>query len=242
LSDELDKTSITPDDGERLKALLGRGKEIRRIQSDWLSDFLGLYQLQIYQVLGGPKQVQTAFVSDVERDLAQQTSFGSQSGEIRSVDLIPRQSVLNVNTSHALVKNSALSFAYQALFGFGLKVDYQRQREQYDQFMQQETFASGFGKGQATFGWTFGALPGSRVLNSGVRNTYAVLTVPDDATALLLEGYGCSFNRKADPPRLYPGDLDGTKEDYHCGNKLSSLTQVPESRKFRRVLAHRCGV
>jgi hypothetical protein len=215
-----------------------------RNKLDELSDLLeatfshenAYQQAMIYKALGGPTHLSTAFKTEIEMgaergatpgeaETRENTPAGAGSGQIRAVDLIPRQTALNVNTSHSQIKHSAASAAWRALFGFGLKVDYQLQREKYDQFMQQEAFASGIGKGQATFGWIFGPLPGSRVLNSGTRNTYAVLTVPDDATAMEIEGVGCAFHRKSDPVEMYPLDLDTNFEN--CGKRMISVIGIP---------------
>ena len=198
---------------------------VRDVLDDRLTDLLAIHQARIYEYFGGPEFISSAFVSEIASSDSISQS-GRESGQLRAVELIPRQTALNVNSTHAMERNSALSFAWKALFGFGLKVDYQRQREQYDQFIQQEAFASGFGKGQAIFGWTFGPLPGTRVLNSGTRNTYAALVVPDDASALELEGMGCAFNYKAAPPASYTSAISGP---YHCSaEKLHSLVGIPD--------------
>lgn len=211
----------------KLQGLIETAQKIRRNE---LNDELRLQQANIYKDLGGPRGMLRAFSTDIEREWTERNTFGGGSDVVRAVDLIPSQTALNVNTGHALVRNSALSFAWNTLFSFGLKVDYQRQQENYDQFMQQESFSSSFGKGQATFGWTFGPLPGSRIINSGDRTTYAVLEVPDDTTYLAVEGFGCAFHRKNDPPRIFPGDLDGPNrsDEYHCGNPLKAELRVPD--------------
>src|SRR6185295_6819757 len=85
------------------------------------------------------------------------------------------------------------------LVGLGVKVNYQRQRELYEQYLQQEVFASGFGKGSNAFGWTFGALPGTDRVAPGVRTTYAVLAVPRAASALRIEATGVAYHRKSAP-------------------------------------------
>ncbi len=207
-------------------------ESIRKIRSYQLDDQLDVYKAEIYLALGGPEGMLRAFPHDIHSlDKQGRRIFGEDNGTVRAVDLIPQQTSLNVNSAHALVRNSALSFAWNTLFGFGLKVDYQRQKENYDQFIQQESFASSFGKGQATFGWTFGPLPGTRVLNSGDRNTYAVLEVPDDTSYIEVEGLGCAFHRKHLPLRQFPDDSenrDGLLEDYHCGDQLRTELRVPD--------------
>lgn len=65
---------------------------------------------------------------------------------VRTIDLIPRQSSLNVNDIQDTIKAGRLSAAFSFLFGFGAKVDFQRQRELYEQYLHQEIFASGLRK------------------------------------------------------------------------------------------------
>jgi IPT/TIG domain len=114
---------------------------------------------------------------------------------VRTVDIIPRQSALNVNAVHDTSKGFALSARFLATFGLGGKVDYQRQREVYDQFVYQDIFASGFGKGSNEFGWTFGPLPGTKTLAPGIRTTYAVLVIPSYARKIQITGDGYMFRR-----------------------------------------------
>ena len=123
---------------------------------------------------------------------------GIQGRLVRTIDIIPRQSSLNVNDVQDTTKSMNLAGAFSFLFGFGAKVSYQRQRQLYEQYMHQEVYASGFGKGTEDFGWTFGPLPGTKRLAPGLRTTYAVLVVPEDAVAIQLTGRGCHFPRKED--------------------------------------------
>ena len=107
--------------------------------------------------------------------------------KFRVVDVIPRQSALNVNDFHGTQNGLALTAKFLSVFGLGAEVGYQRQRAVYEQFMQQEVYASGFGKGLNSFGWTFGPLPGTRRIAPGVRSTYAIVAVPQDALALKIK-------------------------------------------------------
>ncbi|NOT63231.1 MAG: IPT/TIG domain-containing protein [Acidobacteria bacterium] len=116
------------------------------------------------------------------------------------IDVIPRQSALNVNDIQAQTKGLALAGQFWTLFGLGGKVSYQRQQTLYGQYLNQDVYASGFGKGQNFFGWTFGALPGSKRLSPGVRTTYAILNVPAEALALELQPVARVFRRKDAPP------------------------------------------
>ena len=119
---------------------------------------------------------------------------------IRTVDIIPRQSALNVNQVHETSRGFALSAKFLAVFGFGAKVDYQRQREVYDQFIYQDIFASGYGKGESSFGWTFGPLPGTKRIAPGIRTTYAVLVVPRAAKGLRVAATGYAFDMRSAQP------------------------------------------
>jgi hypothetical protein len=128
-----------------------------------------------------------------------QTTDLPHSSRVRTLDIIPRQSAVNVNEYQAVAKQKMFLAGFKFLIGFAGTVNYQRQREQYQQFMQQDLFASGYGKGDSVWGWTFGALPGSRSLAPGIRTTYAVLAVPRDALALELVAKTRAFKRGEEP-------------------------------------------
>lgn len=119
----------------------------------------------------------------------------------RTVDIIPRQSSLNVNDIQETVKSSILGGAFSFLFGLGLRTNFQRQRDTFEQYLHQETYASGFGKGGNIFGWTFGPVPGTKRIASGIRTTYAVVVAPRSAEALVLNARGCYFSRKKFQPQ-----------------------------------------
>ncbi len=137
---------------------------------------------------------------------------------VRTVDLIPRQSSLNVNDMNLRVKSGAFNFVLSTLFGFGSSLKVQRQREQFSQFVQQELYSAAFGKGAREFGWTFTPMPGTDRLTSGVRTTYAVVVVPEEATSLVLESNGCYFPRSYFPPN----DFAHTKQpEWNADNRTS---------------------
>lgn len=208
---------------DELAAQIGQfDKELERGRAALRED-LEARRMEIYAAFGGPEQMRRIFYTSV-RHPGDATGPVSDSGIVRALEVIPRQTALNVNETHALVRNTALSFAFRYVFGLGGKVDYQTQREKYDQFVQQEVFASGFGKGDSTFGWTFGPTPGTHLLNAGTRNTYAVLVVPDNATALHLKANGCSFGIKKNPPENFPADREG---DIECGTPFTAEVRLP---------------
>lgn len=122
-----------------------------------------------------------------------------QSLGVRALEIIPQQSSLNVNEYHASVRNFSFLGVLKLISGFGAKVDYQQQKEMYDKFLQQKAFASGFGKGKSTFGWTFGPLPGSKRIEPGQRTTYAVLAVPRHTLAIELAAITKTFKRGESP-------------------------------------------
>src|ERR1043166_419305 len=126
---------------------------------------------------------------------------------VREIDIIPRQSVLNVNEYHATVKQTAILAAFKFLIGFAGKVSYQRQRELYEQFVQQQIFASGYGKGSDRFGWTYGPQPGTRRIAPGEKTTFAVLVVPRNTLALGLTPTSRFYKRKISPHDPDPRDV-----------------------------------
>lgn len=119
--------------------------------------------------------------------------------EFRVVDVIPRQSALNVNDVQAQTRGFALAAKFLTVFGLGGQVSYERQRTLYGQFMQQEVYASGYGKGLDRFGWTFGPTPGTKRLAPGVRTTYAIMSIPEAAVAIELEPTARIYPRDASP-------------------------------------------
>ena len=152
--------------------------------------------------------------------------------EVRTIDLIPRQSSLNVNDLKLRTRSGAFSIVASFLFGLGARANYQRQREQYSQFVQQELYSSAFGKGAREFGWTFTPMPGTDRLLPGVRTTYAVVVVPKKATSVVLESTGCYFPRDA----RQPNDFDATAAafwttrnvgSYACGPRRAFVVPIP---------------
>jgi hypothetical protein len=137
---------------------------------------------------------------------------------VRTVDLIPRQSSLNVNDMKLKTNAGAFTGVASFLFGFGARLNVQRQREQFSQFVQQELYSSAFGKGSREFGWTFTPMPGTDRLLSGVRTTYAVVIVPEEATSIVVESNGCYFPRSA----YQPNDFDDTKDASRWGDSRTS--------------------
>ena len=130
---------------------------------------------------------------------------------VRALDVIPRQSALNVNETYATANKKNFLGVLKLLSGIGLQVNYQRERQLYEQFLQQEIFASGFGKGREEFGWTFGPQPGSKRVSPGLRTTYAVLAVPRYASALDIEVEGVAYPRKKTPDYSYRKDEPGNQ-------------------------------
>jgi hypothetical protein len=123
----------------------------------------------------------------------------AKSSNVRAVDIIPRQSALNINEVQSTVSQRNFLGVMKLLLGFGLRVNYQRQQELYEQYLQQEVFAAGFGKGRNAFGWTFGPQPGTKRVTPGVRTTYAALVIPRTASLLRLKAIGAAFHRKEAP-------------------------------------------
>jgi hypothetical protein len=128
---------------------------------------------------------------------------------VRTVDIIPRQNAINVQDTKQTVSKTGIFAALSFLFGFAGKFTYERQREHAEQFLNQELFTSGFGKGEKVFGWSFYPFAGTKQLSSGVRTTYAVAIIPDNAESLVLKARGCYFPRKENQPGYY--DETGNK-------------------------------
>lgn len=119
---------------------------------------------------------------------------------VRTIDIIPHQSSLNVNDVQETVKSSFIAASFAFLFGLGARTSFQRQRDQFEQFLHQELYASGFGKGDSLFGWTFGPIPGTKRVAPGLRTTFAALVVPAQAESITLRATGCFFHREDNEP------------------------------------------
>jgi hypothetical protein len=170
---------------------------------------------------------------DEESALSNGVDANIERRTVRTVDIIPRQSSLNVNDINETVKATGILAAFKFLFGFAGQVNFQRQREQFEQFIHQELYASGFGKGNRDFGWTFGALPGTKRVAPGVRTTYAALVVPDDAESIVLSARGCYFPRKSYQPLDFEdtGHIDWARDNkfsrYNCGDEQTYILPIP---------------
>lgn len=118
---------------------------------------------------------------------------------VRALDIIPRQSSLNINDVQATARQMNMLGVLKLISGFGLKVNYQRQKQLYEEFMQQEVFAAGFGKGLPQFGWTIGLLPGTKRIAPGTRTMYAIIVAPRETEAIKLQASGIAYHRKEAP-------------------------------------------
>ncbi|HEX8495432.1 MAG TPA: hypothetical protein VF658_21655 [Pyrinomonadaceae bacterium] len=145
--------------------------------------------------------------------------------QVRAIDIIPRQSALNVNEYHATVKETMFLAAFKFLIGFAGKVNFQRQRELYEQFVQQQVFASGYGKGDSKFGWTYGPQPGTKRISPGLRTTFAVLVVPRTTLAVELSARGRYYKRNKSPH-----DPDGDDVKLSPSPDASFFLSVPGKR------------
>ena len=152
-----------------------------------------------------------------ERESEVQCWVKADKKKFRVIDIIPRQSALNINDQHGTQKGLALTAKFLTLFGLGGQVSYQRQRSLYEQFIQQEVYASAYGKGLSGFGWTFGPLPGTKRLAPGVRTTYAVLSVPSDALAMELKVAAKAYKRDVALDSGKVKTLDLTDEGFGKG-------------------------
>lgn len=156
----------------------------------------------------------------------------AENRSVRVVDLFPRQSSLNVNDLKLRSSTFSLKFVAQLLSGFGGNANYQREREQYSQFIQQELYSSAFGKGAREFGWTFNPMPGTRRLLSGVRTTYAIVVVPEDTTSIIVESKGCYFPRSSSQPANFNDaswNANVSESRSGCMNPRKFIIAIPDN-------------
>ncbi len=147
--------------------------------------------------------------------------------QIRTIELIPRQSSLNVNDIKLRNRSGALNIVASFLFGFGANLNYQRQHEQYSQFVQQELYSSAFGKGSREFGWTFTPMPGTDRLLSGVRTTYAIVVVPQEATSIVVDSGGCYFKRSDRQPQNFSETTLRRQNNSGCSDHRAFVLPIP---------------
>lgn len=172
-------------------------------------------------------------VSFVELNCQQEPADGRilpQNSSVRTIELIPRQSSLNVNDIKLRVRSGVLTAVVQTLFGFGARLNFQRQRENFSQFVQQELYSSGFGKGSTEFGWTFQPMPGTDRVMSGARTTYAVMVVPIEAEALVMETTGCYFPRSDYQPISFRNTTQErwtSSESRRCSEHKAFVVPIP---------------
>ena len=158
---------------------------------------------------------------------------GNDNRSVRTIDIIPRQNAINVNDTKQTVAKTGIFAAFSFLFGFGGKFTYERQREHAEQFLNQELFTSGFGKGEKDFGWNFYPFAGSKQLASGVRTTFAIAIIPEDAESLVLKAQGCYFPRKENQPVNYDQavshdwDTDDSLKTKRCTGEQVFVLPVP---------------
>lgn len=235
-----------------LSRITAEDKETKRLLNRlWLEDlfYFILFRLQesdfpsqYFDLTGGKKLAgkKTILTTKKNPDKTQTIQEDNKDNDIeidnriiRTVEIIPRQSSFNVNDVKVRNKSSALNFIVSTLFGLGGNFNYQQQRERYSQFVQQELYSSGFGKGAREFGWTFTSMPGTNRLLSGTRNTYAVVIIPKEAISLVLESTGCSFRRAKQQPQDFADAKSSTWQDEqkrkknHCSKPKSFLIPVP---------------
>ncbi len=147
--------------------------------------------------------IQAGAVTGESRGVTFRKLEGLPAHRIRSIDLVPRQSSLILNKTYDSTSGLNLYGAVSWLFGLGIRGGYQRQKEQFEQYLHQEIYASAFGKGERDFGWTFAPTPGTKRLNPGLRTTYAVVIVPKDADTISLNAKGCFFKQGYNQPYSY---------------------------------------
>ncbi|MGH9947985.1 MAG: hypothetical protein ACRD6X_12395, partial [Pyrinomonadaceae bacterium] len=151
---------------------------------------------------------------------------------IRIVDMFPKQSSINVN--ELKIESNAFSFRFllKLLTGIGASLSYERNRERYSQFVQQELYSSSFGKGSNEFGWTFKPMPGTKRVLSGTKTTYAIMVIPDDISAVIMRSKGAYFSRSATEPRWFEDDgwIQGQGQDTRgwAGAEQTFVIPIPD--------------
>jgi predicted nucleic acid-binding Zn-ribbon protein len=181
-----------------LSQINGNGKTLKLLNRLWIED---LFSREIRRLR--EEDFPSKFVPLKNDKTIDGSNLTIDNRVVRTIEMIPRQSSFNVNNVKVRNTSGAFNFIASFLFGFGANLNFQRQRERFSQFVQQELYSSAFGKGAREFGWTFTSMPGTDSLLSGLRTTYAIVIVPQEATSIVLESTGCAFNRNARQPKTF---------------------------------------
>ncbi len=176
------------------------------------------------------QRARRAYINNSPEFVSTAAVGGLQDRSVRSVELIPRQSSLNINDIKLRARSGVFTAIAKTLFGVGARLNFQRQRETFSQFVQQELYSSGFGKGSTEFGWTFTPMPGTDRVMSGTRTTYAVMIVPVEAEALILQSTGCYFPRSDYQPISFDNTAEArwtNSESRRCSERKAFAVPIP---------------
>lgn len=164
---------------------------------------------------------------------------GSSAAPIFALDLIPRQSSLNVASASTSTHQYGFAGVFGWLSGLGARTRYERQRQDFSQFTQIENYATGFGKGDFTFGWTFAPNPGTKRIAPGLRTTYAILVIPKDARVVRLDAMGCGYRRREVPRN--PFATDAAQVTIGTDPTLSTFRYMAGPTVQNKLNAEDCG-
>jgi len=107
-------------------------------------------------------------------------------------ELSPAQAAVNIARSEVRESKFSIIGVLKLLSGIGASVSYQRQHDIYRQFLEQDVFQAGIGKGSGSeFGWDFSPMPGAERVAGGGYSTYGVLAMPSFRRSI-------QFDTKAD--------------------------------------------
>lgn len=97
------------------------------------------------------------------------------------MDLYPRISAVNI-TDEKYRENRIGIGAILSWMGLGLNGGYNRDHLKITQLFGQSAYITGYGVGTEVFGWSFGKMLGDDYVSPGIRNTFALLAVPNGCT------------------------------------------------------------
>jgi hypothetical protein len=155
------------------------------------------------------------------------------------VDMFPR--VAAVNIADTKYRDTSFNLgAVLAFFGFGINAGYNREHLKMSQTLGQSSYITGYGVGQAEFGWIFGIPLGDDIISSDTKRTFALISVPAKCKAPLIALKGTGWAKPKYSP-TFPHDMPSQPVSFAAVTAMmnssvaAAANQSVESLSFNRT-------